>query len=214
IETYRQAGKVKQRVIANFGNVDRLTPEKITALIQGLARLHEGAAAPSEGPPPPPEGDPAALREAWGRLGLGPVIRKAWPDPAPPYDPALAAELLASHLALHPGGPQPAAPACVPPPPAGSGGFPKPVDLYRTIEFLPQVKKQITCHLFRTLAVPPEAGGGPWLVRILPSTFRGHECALSSHGYTYQVRPYEVGLTVALLVDPRGLPLDCAVAVN
>ncbi len=215
IETYRQAGKVKQRVIANFGNIDRLTPEKITALIQGLARLHEGAGAFPEVPLPAPEGDPVALRAAWESLGLGPEIRKAWPDPAAPFDPALATELMVLHLVLNPPGPQPVDRSCRELGLTGAQGPLKPVDFYRTLEFLPRIKMQIACHLLRTLVTPGEPGGElPWLVRVLPSTFKGYECGLSSHGYTYQIRPYTIPLNLALLVDPRGLPLDFAVAVN
>jgi len=215
IETYRQAGKVKQRVIANFGNIERLTPERITALIQGLARLHEGADACPEVPLPAPEGDAVALRAAWESLGLAPEIRKAWPDPAAPFDPALATELMVLHLALNPAGPQPVDRSCRELGLAGAQGPLKPVDFYRTLEFLSQLKMQIACHLFRTLVTPGEPGGElPWLVRVLPSTFKGYECGLSSHGYTYQIRPHTIPLTLALLVDPRGRPLDFAVAVN
>jgi hypothetical protein len=215
IETYRQAGKVKQRVIANFGNIERLTPEKITALIQGLARLHEGAGPFAEIPLPAPEGDPKALRAAWEYLGLGPEIRKAWPDPAAPFDPALATELMVLYVALNPGSPQPVDRGCRELGLTGAADPLKPVDFYRTVEFVPRVKVPIACHLFRTLAPPAEPGGElPWLIRILPSTFKGYECGLSSHGYTYQVRPYTIPLDLALLVDPRGLPLDFAVAVN
>ncbi|MGQ9532183.1 MAG: hypothetical protein ACUVTQ_05175 [Desulfotomaculales bacterium] len=215
IETYRQAGKVKQRVIANFGNIDRLTPEKITALIQGLTRLHEGAGAFPEVPLPAPEGDPVALRAAWQCLGLAPTIREAWPDPAAPFDPALATELMVLYLALSPAGPQPVDRGCRELGLAGAEGPLKPVDFYRTLEFLPQLKMQIACHLLRTLVPPGEPGRElPWLIRVLPSTFKGYAWGLSSHGYTYQIRPYTIPLDLALLVDPRGLPLDFAVAVN
>jgi len=46
IENYREEGKVKQRVVANLGNVEDISPEKAKKLIRGLARacgisLHE-----------------------------------------------------------------------------------------------------------------------------------------------------------------------------
>ncbi|MEW6697591.1 MAG: hypothetical protein ACOY35_04875 [Bacillota bacterium] len=40
IESYRMEGKVKQRVMANFGSLDNLTPSKIKALIASLGKLH------------------------------------------------------------------------------------------------------------------------------------------------------------------------------
>ncbi|AEG60858.1 hypothetical protein [Desulforamulus ruminis] len=40
IENYRMEGKVKQRVIANFGSIDNLSPERINYLIASLRKLH------------------------------------------------------------------------------------------------------------------------------------------------------------------------------
>lgn len=40
IENYRMEGKVKQRVIANFGSIDNLSPDRINYLITSLRKLH------------------------------------------------------------------------------------------------------------------------------------------------------------------------------
>lgn len=40
IENYRMDGKVKQRVIANFGSIDNLSPERINYLMASLKKLH------------------------------------------------------------------------------------------------------------------------------------------------------------------------------
>ncbi|ABO49954.1 hypothetical protein Dred_1424 [Desulforamulus reducens MI-1] len=40
IENYRQAGKVKQRVIANFGSMENLSADRINYLIASLKKLH------------------------------------------------------------------------------------------------------------------------------------------------------------------------------
>ncbi|WP_161822397.1 IS1634 family transposase [Sporotomaculum syntrophicum] len=39
IENYREGDKVKQRVVANLGSIDKLTPEKIRGLIAGLSKI-------------------------------------------------------------------------------------------------------------------------------------------------------------------------------
>ncbi|MEG6520575.1 hypothetical protein [Desulfotomaculum sp. 1211_IL3151] len=39
IENYRTNGKIKQRVVANFGSVENLSPERINDLIQSLKKL-------------------------------------------------------------------------------------------------------------------------------------------------------------------------------
>ncbi|SHK82574.1 hypothetical protein [Desulforamulus aeronauticus] len=41
IENYRQDGKVKQRVIANFGSVENLSSDRINYLIASLKKLHK-----------------------------------------------------------------------------------------------------------------------------------------------------------------------------
>ncbi|AGL03015.1 IS1634 family transposase [Desulfoscipio gibsoniae] len=39
IENYREGDKVKQRVIANLGSMDKLTPDKVNGLIAGLSKI-------------------------------------------------------------------------------------------------------------------------------------------------------------------------------
>lgn len=39
IENYREGNKVKQRVVANLGNIEDLTPEKVQSLVAGLNRI-------------------------------------------------------------------------------------------------------------------------------------------------------------------------------
>jgi|GEM_PF-905843 len=39
IENYREGGKVKQRVVANLGNIDNLTPERVEGLVAGLRKI-------------------------------------------------------------------------------------------------------------------------------------------------------------------------------
>lgn len=39
IENFREGDKVKQRVVANLGSMDKLTPEKVSGLIAGLTRI-------------------------------------------------------------------------------------------------------------------------------------------------------------------------------
>lgn len=39
IENYREGNKIKQKVIANLGNLENFTPEKVQSLISGLSRI-------------------------------------------------------------------------------------------------------------------------------------------------------------------------------
>ncbi|GAB6181486.1 hypothetical protein JCM14036_28050 [Desulfotomaculum defluvii] len=47
IENYRQEGKVKQRVIANFGSMENLSSERINYLIASLRKLHNEVKQPA-----------------------------------------------------------------------------------------------------------------------------------------------------------------------
>lgn len=48
IENYRQEGKVKQRVIANFGSMENLSSDRINYLIASLRKLHNEVKQPSD----------------------------------------------------------------------------------------------------------------------------------------------------------------------
>ncbi|MFZ5647258.1 MAG: IS1634 family transposase [Bacillota bacterium] len=78
IENYREGNKVKQRVIANLGNIEDLTPDKVQALITGLARIC--------GLEPEPQdafetkkvlhfGEVIAVQKVWETLGVSNIIR-------------------------------------------------------------------------------------------------------------------------------------------
>lgn len=64
VQGYRDAqGKVKQRVVASLGRVDKLKAEGLTALIEGLQR------AVGAWPPIPVESYDSNRRERWARSG-------------------------------------------------------------------------------------------------------------------------------------------------
>lgn len=54
IENYREGGKVKQRVLANLGNLDNLTPDKVESLISGLRKICGIKTSPGRRIAPPP----------------------------------------------------------------------------------------------------------------------------------------------------------------
>lgn len=76
IENYREGKKVKQRVIANLGNLEDLTPEKVEGLIASLERVCglRRARPALEARKVLRWGEVLALRRVWEVLGLGEVI--------------------------------------------------------------------------------------------------------------------------------------------
>ncbi|MFZ5631900.1 MAG: IS1634 family transposase [Bacillota bacterium] len=78
IENYREGNKVKQRVIANLGNLEDLTPDKVHGLITGLARicgLDPGPQNTFETKKVLQFGDVLALQKVWEALGITQIIQ-------------------------------------------------------------------------------------------------------------------------------------------
>lgn len=81
VESFRNdSGKVRTRVIANFGRLDQITPEKIDPLINGLNRAVGRAENTSSNIIQEPGlsfGDVFALRELWRDLGIDAALKRA-----------------------------------------------------------------------------------------------------------------------------------------
>ncbi|WP_211229992.1 hypothetical protein [Desulfovirgula thermocuniculi] len=100
IENYREGKKVKQRVIANLGNLEDLTPEKVEGLIASLERVCgvKRARPTVEAKKVLRWGEVLALRRVWEVLGLGEVMAGLLGEENAP-----AVEFLAVSRALNPG---------------------------------------------------------------------------------------------------------------
>lgn len=80
VESFRQEGAVRQRVVANLGRLDQLQGKDLDPLINGLNRALGRSAEPA----PKVEydsalayGDLFALQQLWAELGLGDALRRA-----------------------------------------------------------------------------------------------------------------------------------------
>ncbi|MEW6275543.1 MAG: hypothetical protein AB1556_10605 [Bacillota bacterium] len=94
IENYRKGNKIKQRVIANLGNIEELDPDRVRALMTSLAKVC--GVEPSGKPKLKIKrvlryGDALLIHKIWERLGLTGAAG-AFPGMAP--DLALTVELL------------------------------------------------------------------------------------------------------------------------
>ncbi|MGB9903338.1 MAG: hypothetical protein ACPLQO_01545, partial [Desulfotomaculales bacterium] len=104
IENYRQGGQIKQRVIANLGKIEELTPFKVHSLINSLARVC-GLDSPLTAKPRVKRilryGDVAFVHKIWERLGLEAVL-KSLPGAEPGLPQAVEILILAELLRLPP----------------------------------------------------------------------------------------------------------------
>jgi len=79
IENYREGNKVKQRVIANLGSMDKLTAEKVNGLVEGLTKI---CGITSQSPNLETKqilryGEALAIHKLWALLGLDKLIEEA-----------------------------------------------------------------------------------------------------------------------------------------
>ena len=207
IENYREGGKIKQRVIANLGNIDHLTPEKIQALIAGLSKICEAAATTESGPRRarvPAAVEPA--RRAWQHLRLAEVINRH-----PSHRPNLAelVEAMVLHHVLHPNETRPIDRCCTGMVPALRGRDIPGIEFYHAILALHELSGQIEAHLLDLLhnGRPVET----LYLKLFNGEFTGNECGITTTGTTYQVRPYRRPLEMAVVVHPLGLPVGLRV---
>ena len=105
IENYREGNKVKQRVIANLGNIEDLTPEKVQGLISGLARIC-GAESESEDASFETKkvlhfGDVMALHKVWSTLGINKTVQDLTGSEKSTFLPILA-EIMVMNQVIRP----------------------------------------------------------------------------------------------------------------
>ncbi|GBF34488.1 mobile element protein [Desulfocucumis palustris] len=83
IENYREGNKVKQRVVANLGNIEDLTPEKVQSLITGLNRIcgfSQDIAQEIESKKVLEFGEVIAINKVWDFLGVSKAISQSMQD--------------------------------------------------------------------------------------------------------------------------------------
>ncbi|MGB9802496.1 IS1634 family transposase, partial [Desulfofundulus sp.] len=104
IENYREGNKVKQRVIANLGNLENLTPEKVENLIDGLARICGVSRRPAsiEARKVLRYGEVLAIHRLWEMLDVKGAVEAAFSGER--YDPdiSLLLELMAINQIVKP----------------------------------------------------------------------------------------------------------------
>lgn len=105
IENYREGNKVKQRVVANLGNIEDLTPDKVQGLITGLSRIcgiSPNLNLPMESKKVLHFGDVLAIHKVWDTLGLSDVINSPETSEKSPIDLSLLTELMVMNQIIKP----------------------------------------------------------------------------------------------------------------
>lgn len=214
IENYREGGKVKQRVIANLGNIERFTPEKVQGLIAGLARIYDRAILETEAEEAAQlidhEIDPEVVRGIWRELGLHNVVRASVRDRTGMESYLVEAAIL--HEVLHPKGSHSLSACYATTVPELQDYDVSVSDFHHVISSFGRSSAPVEILLLDRLH---EAGLIPdshtIIIKLLSSDFTGFECTLSPSGLVYEVRPYHRPIELAVLSSSTGLPLGCRV---
>lgn len=212
IENYREGAKVKQRVIANFGNIEHLTPEKVHAIISGRSEVGE-AGALLDGFLARDEQDLdlslAALRRAWNRLGLTGFLHEAAGAGDGELHPA-APFLIEAMVLLHILRPNETRPVYTSYRYLGlpelTSWQPTGADFYRAGTFLAETRAALQNHLFHELCA--KRAKPPFLFLLPVQTdFLGHEYEITPAGLSLETKTYRRPLNILLTVFPPDLPV-------
>jgi transposase len=215
VESYRDDGEPRQRLLHSFGNIAHIPDGKRRELVRSLQR----ALGIQETPDPHLTaldtlhfGDVLVLRSLWEELKLPDTIRRLTADRKVDFDVELLAFLMAAHRLIDPGSKLSLTRWL---PKAYLQGY----DLeaigvqhfYRTLDILNDIARDIArdieeavfldlCDLFdRRLSV---------VFYDLTSTyFEGDGPAHAAYGYSRDRRPDQKQIVIALAVDDRGLPI-------
>lgn len=219
IESYREGGKVKQRVIANLGNIDNLDPEKINSLITSLNKLAEpdipdmtGTISEKQATQEhhSPQIDIADLHHLWHKLGLSDFLYRTTARKSMDKVPWLI-KAMAFQKLLFPAEHRPISVSYrVLNFPELQGQKITGTDFYQAAVSLAGIKEQLEIHLFEVLQ--KDLGSPPMLyTTLIKSEYTGHECDINTAGTAYQIRPYKKPLDLLVSVFPPDIPLSCIV---
>jgi hypothetical protein len=206
VESYRDSGKPRQRLLHSFGNISHIADDKRRELVRSLQRALGLEEAPDQDLSALDTlhfGDLLVLRKLWEDLKLPAAIRRLTRDRAVDFDIELIAFLMVAHRLIHPGS-KLALTRWLPT--AYLEGY----DLeaigvqhcYRTLSILNDIARDIEedlflrlCHLFdRELSL---------VFYDLTSTyFEGDGPPDAAYGYSRDKRPDQKQIVIALAVDP------------
>jgi hypothetical protein len=218
IESYRENGKVKQRVIANLGNIENLDPEKVGTLITSLNKLSDPCVnnervkkvLPEEGYSPP-QNRAVNLDKMWQKLGLSDFLCRAFND-RHSHKVALLVKAMVFQKMLFPQEPRPIAvsyrnvalPQIKNYEPTGN-------DFYRATASLAKIKNHLEFHLYKILSDHLNAGSLLYMAPV-SGEYLGYECDLNTTGTTYQVQPHKRPVHLLVSTIPPGIPVNCRVS--
>ncbi|SHF07116.1 hypothetical protein SAMN02745218_01388 [Desulfofundulus australicus DSM 11792] len=218
IENYREGNKVKQRVIANLGNLENLTPEKVEGLINGLARICGVQRRPAsiEARKVLRFGEVLALHRIWELLDVKGAVEAAFSGKKIEPDTALLLELMTLNQIINPPNKQALSEwyRCLYFPEAQGKEFLE-QHFYRVLESVAGVKDELEVELFRRLGTITRLSRELAFCLLTTATVEPAppgELQHSAYGrYFLQLPQEELRVYLGIMVSREGMPIGCRI---
>jgi len=211
IESYRENGQVRQRVVGNLGNVNRYSEQEVRRIIQKLSEfLSEplGSAEDIKNLGVRHYGDVLAANALWEELGLTQAIKSRLADRKTGFDVSLYLKLMVFNRLLEPrsklGVSQWYHRVFLP------EVIGKELDVhcfYRAMDYLEEMKDDLERYLYRQLTDLFNLKLNLVFYDLTSSYFEGSKCQLARFGYSRDHRPDKKQILLGLLVTNEGLPI-------
>ncbi|MCF8010987.1 MAG: hypothetical protein K9L17_12285 [Clostridiales bacterium] len=213
IENYREDGKIKQKVIANLGNIEHLNNDKINSLISSLNKLTE----PCNIKKTPLQQNPVQglcwkkLNQLWQELCMNDFLNKELPENSPALASSLIKTMIYQKL-IHPNDNRPI-----------TISYPElnilelmnhkipDIDFYQSTIALSNIKNKLEEHLFNLLKIYLVDEPSLLYTYLLYSEYTGNECCINTMGTTYHVRPFKKYFYLLTHNISPGFPIGCSI---
>lgn len=213
IENYREGDKVRQRVVANLGSMENLTPDKVHGLIAGLSRICgvSRQATTLEAKKVLRYGEALAIHKIWEILRVTPAIEKAILNRKTDLNIPLLVELMAINQVIKPQNKQAISDwyHCLYLPEL-EGKELLSHHFYRALDVLSDVKDDVEKNIFSNLAELLPIRTDMAFCRLTTSIFEPasrEELNASSYGKYILAEPGELKkVDFGILVSREGMP--------
>jgi len=212
VQSYRDEGKPRQRLLHSFGNIDRIPDHKRQQLVDSLQRAL-GIQQPRSQNLCALDalhfGNLLALRKLWEQLKLPATIRHLTRERKADFDVELLTFLMVAHRLIDPAS-KLALTRWLP------NAYLQGYDLeavqvqhfYRTLDILDDIARDIEAALFLELCQLFDRELSLVFYDLTSTYFEGDGPSDAAYGYSRDKRPDQKQLVIALAVDRRGLPIS------
>lgn len=212
VESYREEGKPRQRLLHSFGNIGHIPDQKRRELLTSLQRAlgFEDPAAPQLSALDALHfGDLLALRKLWEQLNLPAAIRHLTRERKADPDVELLAFLMVAHRLIAPAS-KLALTRWLP------NAYLEGYDLeslqvqhfYRTLDILDDIARDIEGRVFLELCQLFDRDLSLVFYDLTSTYFEGDGPSDAAYGYWRDKRGDQKQIVIALAVDRRGLPIS------